>query len=196
MELVLPLSPAIAGTKAQVHDDETLWLSRAKRGEVAALDALMNAHRGRILNLAFQILRDESEAEDAAQEAFVRAFHKLSSFREKSGFGTWLYRVALNTAIAWTRKELRHQRGKEPLEGVADLLTTGTSAKPDPRLEWLYQQIARLKEIDRSVALLLLDGFSYKEIANITGLTESNVDVKINRIKSALAGKRLEGNAS
>jgi RNA polymerase sigma-70 factor (ECF subfamily) len=62
----------------------------------------------------------------------------------------------------------------------------------DPRVEWLYQQIAQLKDVDRSVALLLLDGFSYKEIAAITGLTESNVGVKINRIKSALAGKSLE----
>jgi RNA polymerase sigma-70 factor, ECF subfamily len=61
-----------------------------------------------------------------------------------------------------------------------------------PRLEWLYHQIAQLKDVDRSVALLLLDGFSYKEIAAIVGITESNVGVKINRIKSALAGKRAE----
>ena len=62
----------------------------------------------------------------------------------------------------------------------------------DPRVEWLYRQIAQLKDVDRSVALLLLDGFSYKEIAAIVGLSESNVGVKINRIKSALAGKRAE----
>ena len=61
-------------------------------------------------------------------------------------------------------------------------------------MEWLYQQIAQLKDVDRSVALLLLDGFSYKEIAAIVGLTESNVGVKVNRIKSALAGKRMRGN--
>ena len=59
-------------------------------------------------------------------------------------------------------------------------------------MEWLYRQIAQLKDVDRSVALLLLDGFSYKEIAAIVGITESNVGVKINRIKSALAGKRAE----
>ena len=74
---------------------------------------------------------------------------------------------------------------------MEDLLTT-PSEKRDPRVEWLYHQIAQLKDVDRSVALLLLDGFSYKEIAGITGLTESNVGVKINRIKSVLAGKRME----
>jgi RNA polymerase sigma-70 factor (ECF subfamily) len=66
----------------------------------------------------------------------------------------------------------------------------------DPCVEWLYHQIAQLKEVDRSVALLLLDGFSYKEIGSLVGLTESNVGVKINRIKSALAGKRLVDTAS
>ena len=103
-----------------------------------------------------------------------------------------MYRVALNTAIAWTRKEDRHQRGKQPLAVVEGLLMTSSQAPPDSRVEWLYRQIAQLKDVDRSVALLLLDGFSYKEIAAIVGLTESNVGVKINRIKSALAGKRME----
>ena len=75
---------------------------------------------------------------------------------------------------------------------VEGLLTTASAAQRDPRVEWLYRQIAQLKDVDRSVALLLLDGFSYKEIAGIVGLTESNVGVKINRIKAALAGKRME----
>jgi RNA polymerase sigma-70 factor (ECF subfamily) len=103
-----------------------------------------------------------------------------------------MYRVALNTAIAWGRKEERHRRGKQPFEAVEGLLTTASSGKPDPRVEWLYHQIAQLKDVDRSVALLLLDGFSYKEIAAIVGITESNVGVKISRIRSALAGRRVE----
>jgi hypothetical protein len=106
---------------------------------------------------------------------------------------TWLYRVALNTAIAWTRKETRHKRGKRPLADVE--LTTASPDGYDPRVEWLYRQIAQLKDVDRSVALLMLDGFSYREIAAIVGITESNVGVKVNRIKSALVGKRAEEQA-
>ncbi len=106
------------------------------------------------------------------------------------------YRVALNTAMAWTRKEGRHQRGKQPFEGTEGLLTTASAEARDPRVEWLYHQIAQLKDVDRSVALLMLDGFSYKEIAIIVGLTESNVGVKINRIKSALADKLMEETTS
>ena len=62
-------------------------------------------------------------------------------------------------------------------------------AEADPRVEWLYRQIARLKDVDRSVALLMLDGFAYKEIAAVVGISESNVGVKINRIKAALTAQ-------
>jgi RNA polymerase sigma-70 factor (ECF subfamily) len=103
-----------------------------------------------------------------------------------------MYRVALNTAIGWTRKEVRRRRGAAALEGAEVLLSAESAAASDPRLEWLYRQIAQLKDIDRSVALLLLDGISYREIAAITGLSESNVGVRINRIKTALAGKHGE----
>jgi RNA polymerase sigma-70 factor (ECF subfamily) len=122
----------------------------------------------------------------------LQVWHSVDAFRGESSVPTWLYRVALNTAIAWNRKEDRHRRGKEPFEGMEGLLTTASADAVDPRVEWLYRQIAQLKDVDRSVALLLLDGFSYKEIAGIVGLTESNVGVKINRIKAALAGKRAE----
>ncbi len=74
-----------------------------------------------------------------------------------------MYRVALNTAL------------------------TTASAASDPRVEWLYQQIAQLKDVDRSVALLMLDGFSYKDISAIVGITESNVGVRLNRVREQLA---------
>ncbi len=59
----------------------------------------------------------------------------------------------------------------------------------DPRLEWIYARIAELGEVDRSLALLMLDGFSYREMSQILGLGESNVGVRINRIKAALAAQ-------
>jgi RNA polymerase sigma-70 factor (ECF subfamily) len=103
-----------------------------------------------------------------------------------------MYRIALNTAIAWNRKEGKYRRRKQLLEVAEDVLTTASSDSRDPRVEWLYRRISELKDVDRSVALLLLDGFSYREIAAIVGISESNVGVKINRIKSALADRRVE----
>ena len=149
-------------------------------------------HKGILFKVVQAYAFEHADRQDLFQEITIQVWRSVDAFRGDSSVPTWMYRVALNTAIAWTRKEGRHQRGKEQLEVVEGLLTTAAAEKRDPRVEWLYHQIAQLKDVDRSVALLLLDGFSYKEIASIVGLSESNVGVKINRIKSALAGKRME----
>ena len=149
------------------------------------------SHKGILFKVVHAYAFEHADRQDLFQEIVIQVWRSVDAFRGESSVPTWMYRVALNTAIAWTRKEDRHQRGKQPLAIVEGLLTTASTA-PDPRVEWLYRQIAQLKDVDRSVALLLLDGFSYKEIAGIVGLTESNVGVKINRIKSALAGKHAE----
>ena len=148
-------------------------------------------HKGILFKVVHAYAFEHADRQDLFQEIVIQIWRSVDAFRGESSVATWMYRVALNTAIAWTRREDRHQRGKQPLSVVEGLLTTA-SAEPDPRVEWLYQQIAQLKDVDRSVALLLLDGFSYKDIAAIVGITESNVGVKINRIKSSLAGKRAE----
>jgi RNA polymerase sigma-70 factor (ECF subfamily) len=150
------------------------------------------SHKGILFKVVRAYAFEHADRQDLFQEVALQVWRSVDAFRGQSSVPTWMYRVALNTAIAWTRKEDRHRRGKQPLEVVEGLLTASSSDGRDPRLEWLYRQIAQLKDVDRSVALLLLDGFSYKEIAAIVGITESNAGVKINRIKSALAGKRAE----
>jgi RNA polymerase sigma-70 factor, ECF subfamily len=147
-------------------------------------------HKGILFKVVHAYAFEHADRQDLFQEIAIQVWRSVGAFRSESSVPTWMYRVALNTAIAWTRKEDRHQRGKQPLAVVEGLLTT--SSDRDPRVEWLYQQIAQLTPVDRSVALLLLDGFSYKEIAAIVGITETNVGVKISRIKSALAGKLQE----
>lgn len=148
-------------------------------------------HKGILFKVVHAYAFEHADRQDLFQEIVIQVWRSVDAFRGESSVPTWMYRVALNTAIAWTRKEDRHQRGKQPLE-IVDGLLAASSAEADPRVEWLYRQIAQLKDVDRSVALLLLDGFSYKEIAAIVGITESNVGVKISRIKSELAGKRAE----
>jgi RNA polymerase sigma-70 factor (ECF subfamily) len=149
-------------------------------------------HKGILFKVVHAYAFEHADRQDLFQEIAIQVWHSVDAFRGESSVPTWMYRVALNTAIAWTRKEDRHQRGKQPLAVVEGLLTTPPSAAPDPRVEWLYRQIAQLKDVDRSVALLMLDGFSYREIAAVVGITESNVGVKINRIKAALAAQLLK----
>lgn len=152
----------------------------------------LGSHKGILFKVVHAYAFEHADRQDLFQEVAVQVWRSVDAFRGESSVPTWLYRVALNTAIAWNRREGRHRRGKQPLEIVEGVLTTESVEGQDPRLEWLYGQIAQLKDVDRSVALLLLDGFSYKEIAAIFGITESNVGVKINRSKSALAIRRAK----
>lgn len=131
------------------------------------------------------------DQDDLFQEIIIQLWHSVPSFRQESSVTTWLYRIALNTAIKWTRKESRHQRA-ERIEAVQAAVLEPVG-QPDDRLEWLYQEIHQLDEVDRSLALLLLEGFSYREMASILGISESNVGVKINRIRKKLIDKSKNG---
>ena len=127
------------------------------------------------------------DRDDLFQEITIQVWHSLLTFRHQSSVATWLYRIALNTAIKWTRQGQKH-RAPETLDIVQHILQE-TKVPVDERLAWLYEEIYKLDEIDRSVALLLLDNLSYKEMAGILGISESNVGVKINRIKKQLISK-------
>jgi len=142
-------------------------------------------------SLFFKIIRvyafTPADRDDLFQEIVIQVWRSVPAFRQESAVSTWLYRIALNTAIKWLKKERKHNRA-ESLDDVHYILADD-HAETDERLIWLYERIHHLDEIDRSVILLLLDGFSYKEMAGILGITESNVGVKINRIKKQLVTK-------
>lgn len=141
--------------------------------------------------LVFKVVRAYAftamDQDDLFQEISIQVWRSVTAFRQESSVTTWLYRIALNTAIKWVRKERKH-RQDENLEEVQHVLQEN-KIPVDERLVWLYEEISRLDEIDRSVTLLMLDNFSYKEMADILGITESNVGVKINRIKKHLISK-------
>jgi RNA polymerase sigma-70 factor (ECF subfamily) len=141
--------------------------------------------------LFFKIVRayavTSMDMDDLFQEIAIQVWRSVPSFREACSVSTWIYRIAINTALTWTRKERRHPQMEGIEEGVSLLREEGET--PDERLAWLYAAIHQMDAVDRSITLLLLEGFSYKEIAAIMGITESNVGVKINRIKKRLIAK-------
>ncbi len=151
------------------------------------LEEWLRLHKG----LIFKIVRayTTEDHDDLFQEIIIQVWRSIPAYRREAAVSTWLYRIALNTAIKWTKKEKRHS-DTEPLDNVQHLLRE--SREPvDERLSWLYAEIFKLNEIDRSITLLLLEGFSYKEMSAILGISESNVGVKINRIKKQLIAKSI-----
>jgi len=151
----------------------------------SVFDSWLNLHKGVLFKVVRAYAFTRQDQEDLFQELATQVWLSIPGFKGNSAPSTWIYRVALNTAISWSRKELRHRDKDNSFDGAEAALEI-SSAGVDPRLEWLYEQIAQLGEIDRSVALLLLDGFSYQEIADALGMTESNVGVRIHRIKTHL----------
>jgi RNA polymerase sigma-70 factor (ECF subfamily) len=146
------------------------------------------AHKATLFKVVRAYAFEHADRQDLFQEVAIQIWRSVGAYRGDSSVKTWMYRIALNAAISWTRKQERHQRGKQPLE-IVDGLLAESGAEADPRVEWLYRQIAQLKDVDRSVALLMLDGLAYREIAVIAGISEGNVAVKINRIKVALTAQ-------
>ena len=141
--------------------------------------------------LIFKVVRayafTDMDKDDLFQEITIQVWHSIPTFRQESSVTTWLYRISLNTAIKWVTKERKHSRA-ETLDDAQHILHDN-KIQVDERLEWLYEEIYKLDKIDRSITLLLLDSFSYKEMANISGITESNIGVRINRIKKHLISK-------
>ena len=155
-------------------------------------DEWLNTHKG----LFFKVVRAYAftlqDQDDLFQEIAIQVWDSVPNFRGESSVATWIYRVALFTAMSWVRQEIKREDRKRPLTSIEHTLIA-TLTKKDDRLIWLYDQIAQLNEIDRSLTLLLLDGYSYKEMASILGISTSNVGVKINRIKKHLTRKSKEG---
>jgi RNA polymerase sigma-70 factor (ECF subfamily) len=147
----------------------------------------LSLHKGLIFKIVRAYAFTSMDHDDLFQEIVIQVWRSIPAFREESAVTTWLYRIALNTAIKWTKKHSRHQHA-ETLDDVQYILHE-SAERIDERLVWLYEEISKFDEIDRSITLLLLDGFSYKEMASILGITETNVGVKINRIKKQLITK-------
>jgi RNA polymerase sigma-70 factor (ECF subfamily) len=160
----------------------------AERNRV--FEGWIEAHKAILFKVARAYGATHSDREDLFQEIALQLWHSVASWRSACAATTWIYRVALNTALAWRRKERKHGQGRQDIEAATDLLIAPSAR--DPRLDWIYQRIAELDEANRSLALLMLDGFSYRDMSQILGLSESNVGVKINRIKAALAAQLVK----
>lgn len=125
---------------------------------------------------------------DLFQEVCYQIYRSIPKFKAESAISTWLYRIALNTAIKWSAREKKHGHDHQEIETLPHLLERSTESD-DTQVTWLYSEIKKLDEIDRSLILLFLDGFSYKTISEILGISESNVGIKIHRIKKQLVNK-------
>lgn len=146
---------------------------------------LINNHQGilhKICNIYF--VRNPCK-EDYYQEILIRLWKSYPGFRNQSAFSTWLYRVALNTAIDILRKE-NLQPVHTELSKVEYSIPDQEQNIESEKRDTLYLAIGHLSDVEKAIIILYLEDYSYKEIAEIIGISENNTGVKINRIKNQL----------
>ena len=158
-------------------------MNQTKRKQI--FDDWLREHKGLLFKVVRSYAFNTHDREDLFQDIVLAVWNSVPGFREESSLTTWLYRISLYTAIAWSKKEKKHTVKKQALSSDDSILVELPSSN-DTRLDWLYEQIAKLEEVDRSLMLLLLEGFSYRQMAETIGISESHVGVKINRLKTQL----------
>ncbi|HWA25576.1 MAG TPA: sigma-70 family RNA polymerase sigma factor [Lacunisphaera sp.] len=142
-------------------------------------------HGGLIARTTYAFAPDRADRADLGQEILLAIWHALPQFDARARLTTYIYRVSLNCALNWRRSQRRYRLRLDHYHDFVPELEAGSAADQD-RLRWLYAEIHALPPVDRSLILLSLDRVGYAEIAEITGLSESNVGVRLHRIKQHL----------
>lgn len=171
--------------------DDRALVRRAQQGDQEAFAELVTCHQRYVYNLAYRLLREASEAEDLAQEAFLRAWRGLGNFRGEARFTTWLYRIVTN--LCYNRlPSLRRQLLAADVDDV-DTLAQPSEEDPPAAIEaaerraFLHRQIAALPDKYRLViTLFYLQEFSYQEIAQVLDLPLGTVKTHLFRARERL----------
>ncbi len=154
--------------------------------------AWLNEHRSSVWKVARAYSVTDEECQDLAQEILLQAWRSFPSFQHRSSAATWCYRVALQTAMNWRRRDQPRRAKQQPLLLPDNSMACDNSAAVEQvqqrdTVEQLYRAIQRLPKADAALVLLYLDELSYQQMAEILGISVSNVGVKLNRAKKSLA---------
>jgi RNA polymerase sigma-70 factor (ECF subfamily) len=152
---------------------------------------LLNQNQKIIHKVCNLYMNWQEDKEDLFQEITLQAWKAFSQFRGEAKFSTWLYRVSLNTAITYFRKDKKNAF----IASVSEIPELAIQSERDPiedKTKAMYKAIAALSKIDKAIVMLYLEDYSYAEISEIIGITANNIAVKMNRIKVKLREATLK----
>lgn len=193
-----PLSRA--SDPAGVGPGEPEWIERARAGDTTAFERLYRTHSGRVYALCLRLLSDRGVAEEAVQDAFLRAWNRLGSFRGDSAFGSWLHRLAANVSIDRLRHEKRRGWDDEGLEAL------GESEDPDGVRASALPASATAVDLERAIRRLPprarlvfvlhdVEGYRHGEIAALAGIAEGTSKAQLHRARKLLRQALTVGGA-
>src|SRR5215510_11448352 len=186
------------------HPEETVLIRMIREGEARAFDKIFSLYSKKVFQIAYRLLNNREEAEDAVQEVFLTVFEKAKTFRGQSQFSTWLYRLAVNAALSRMRKQKR--RKEVPYEEFLPQFQKDGHHQSRPVMDWskeipagsdqwelrhvLKSAMDLLRPIDRAVLILSdVEEFSDQEIGHAVGLSTSAVKTRLHRARLFLRGK-------
>lgn len=147
---------------------------------------LINQHQGLIHKVALMYEADQEARNDLFQEIVLQLWKSFPSFRGEAKVTTWMYRIALNTAISGLRKKNKKLPTENILERHLDISESLDTEQREEDIQWLQWAIRQLTEIDKAMILMALEEVPYEEVAETMGITQNNVRVRMNRIRERL----------
>jgi RNA polymerase sigma-70 factor (ECF subfamily) len=160
-------------------------VERLQRGEEAAFDELLSRYKHPVINFCYRLLGDAGDADDVAQEVFVRVYQRIGDYRPRGKFTTWLFAMARNACIDRLRYRKRH-----PTESLENAPEPATTAQYDDAGEHIAAAIAELPEEQRTAIVLAeYHDLSYAEIAGVMKCSEKSVESRLYRAKHTLRQK-------
>ena len=156
-----------------------------KKSQIQEFTELIEQNQGIIYKVSGMYCDDETCRKDLFQDILLQIWKSYPTYTGQSKFSSWMYRVALNTAISQFRKEKKN--GKDVIREIPVNISENDSYKEkEERAEILHRAISKLSKAEKSIIILYMDDYPYEEISEIIGISISNVGVKINRIKKKL----------
>lgn len=173
------------------YKGDAYYIQEVLKGSTAAFSFLINRHKDNVFNLAVRICGNREEAEEIAQDAFLKVYRALSEFRQNSSFATWLYRIVYNTSISYLRARRREVLSLEDFPADAtDFIGCCESeeiADREYRDALINFALQRLNESDRAIiTLCYYEEMSQTEIATITGISKENIKIRLHRARKKM----------
>jgi RNA polymerase sigma factor (sigma-70 family) len=147
---------------------------------------IFKTHQGIVHKVCGTYRRDPDDRKDLFQEIVIQLWRAFPKFRQESKISTWIYQIALNVAISDFRKESRRPQRVELSENILNISDENYDNTTDEKLKVLYHAIAQLSEIEKAIVMLYFEEKDNEEIAEIVGITQNNVRVKMTRIREKL----------
>jgi RNA polymerase sigma-70 factor (ECF subfamily) len=176
--------------------EENRLVDQSKQGDEEAFGVLVNKYKTKVFNLAYSFTRDRETADDLAQEVFIKVYYALEKFKFQSGFGTWLYRIAINHFKDYLRKHAKERHvsiealGREPSVPEDEVKKKEKAQEAADRKKLLYRALQSLPEKHQVIISLRdIQGHSYEEIAGILKLSAGTVDSRLHRARKMLRKK-------